>query len=512
MPPVAPTAPVSLHAHSDATRLRASQSLSLKHRNALGQFLTPSPVAALMASMYSGWPRRVRVLEPGAGTGSLCLALIEYLASQARPPVSVHFVCYEIEEAFLPFLEENLRLCERRGAEAKVKVTSEIRATGFLEAAAGLLECALLGLPSVEQFDLALMNPPYKKIGSASPERHALRTIGLETVNLYSGFLGAAVALLAEGGTVIAITPRSFCNGPYYREFRRFFLERMSLRRLHVFESRDTAFLEDEVLQETVITVATKAPQKAEVTVSMSHGPSDAGFSSHVAQAGYIVSPHDPELFIKLVGNAEDEDVSRRIRRFGNTLAQLGLAVSTGRVVDFRSREHLRQQPGADTVPLIYPAHFSAWEIEWPASRGKKPNALRACEATVGMLLPPGRFVLTKRFSAKEETRRIRAVVYEPKMTAPTPVAFENHVNYFHAGQKGLPQDLAWGLAAYLNSSLVESYFRTFNGHTQVNATDLRTLPYPSTEQLNALGRFARRARPNGEAIDEALQQIAGNP
>ena len=39
------------------------------------------------------------------------------------------------------------------------------------------------------------------------------------------------------------------------------------------------------------------------------------------------------------------------------------------------------------------------------------------------------------------------------------------------------------GLAAYLNSTLVDAYFRQFSGHTQVNATDLRSLKYPDWQR-----------------------------
>ncbi len=119
---------------------------------------------------------------------------------------------------------------------------------------------------------------------------------------------------------------------------------------------------------------------------------------------------------------------------------------------------------------------------------------------------------MTKRFSAKEEKRRLVAVVYDPRVIGDTPVAFENHVNYFHAANRGIKEDLAWGLAAYLNSSLLDSYFRTFNGHTQVNATDLRSLPYPSTSQLERLGCFAKAHKPDASAIDNYLLKEIGEP
>lgn len=71
-----------------------------------------------------------------------------------------------------------------------------------------------------------------------------------------------------------------------------------------------------------------------------------------------------------------------------------------------------------------------------------------------------------------------------------SPVNFENKTNYFHALGKPLHDGLAKGLWVFLNSSLVDKYFRQMNGHTQVHATDLRTLRYPTREQLINMGKL----------------------
>ncbi len=66
---------------------------------------------------------------------------------------------------------------------------------------------------------------------------------------------------------------------------------------------------------------------------------------------------------------------------------------------------------------------------------------------------------------------------------------------------------LAKGLAAYLNSTVVDSYFRQFNGHTQVNATDLRNMPYPSRKQLEQLGKRISDVFPAQTALDELVKE-----
>jgi adenine-specific DNA-methyltransferase len=137
---------------------------------------------------------------------------------------------------------------------------------------------------------------------------------------------------------------------------------------------------------------------------------------------------------------------------------------------------------------LIYPRHFSQGWIDWRRPHAKKADAFAVAERSAKWLVPGGVYVLVKRFSPKEETHRIVAAIYDPARVPARQVAFENHVNYFHLRGGGLPMPLAKGLTAFLNSTRVDEYFRQFNGHTQVNAADLRSLPYPHREQMEELG------------------------
>ena len=89
----------------------------------------------------------------------------------------------------------------------------EIEAGDFLEYA--VQRTSLLRRPAA-CFTHAIMNPPYFKINTDSPQRELIRRVGVETSNIYTGFLAAATSLLRDGGELVAITPRSFCNGPYF--------------------------------------------------------------------------------------------------------------------------------------------------------------------------------------------------------------------------------------------------------------------------------------------------------
>ena len=74
-------------------------------------------------------------------------------------------------------------------------------------------------------------------------------------------------------------------------------------------------------------------------------------------------------------------------------------------------------------------------------------------------------------------------------------LGFENHLNVFHEDKRGLPENLAHGLAAFLNTTAVDDHFRRFNGHTQVNATDLRLMKYPSRTGAHRPRKVGARAK-----------------
>ena len=482
-------------------------------RSDIGQFLTPVAIARFMASLFA--PNRrdhVRILDAGAGAGVLFSAFVETLVAKGRRPLSIEVVACENDMRILPELAQTMARCEAACGKAGTAFHGETRVEDFVAAAIARTEEGLFAGPG-ECFTHTILNPPYKKINGQSATRKRLDAAGMEVSNLYAAFVWLAARMLAPGGELAAITPRSFCNGPYFRRFRFALLDMMSLRRIHVFESRKKAFGDDDVLQENVIYHAVREEKNPEqVIVSSSEGLDFERATIRSIPYAHVVLPKDRDAFIHLVMNHADDRVVERMRRFKAALHDLGLDVSTGRVVDFRAREHLRAQPEEGTAPLVYPCHFQDGFVNWPAPSRKKANAIALSAQTEDLLVAANYYVLTKRFSSKEERRRVVAAVYDPhRITSPL-VGFENHLNYFHAGGNGMPEQMAKGLALYLNSSLFDCHFRLFSGHTQVNATDLRKMTYPSRNQLMGLGLHVQDRMPDQETIDKILEMECEKP
>ncbi len=478
----------------DQVRHAANGSLHPKRKAELGQFMTPAPVARFMSALFSKPPGVARLLDAGAGVGSLTAAFVDRFRASG-----VQVSAYEIDPTLLEFLRGTLARLESGSFEGKLIERD------FIQDAVYSIKLGKVR----EGFTHAIMNPPYKKIGSGSTHRALLRTVGLETVNLYTAFVGLAIELLAPGGELVAIIPRSFCNGPYYRPFREWVLTRASLDHIHLFHSRTSAFSDDSVLQENVIIRLVRSKQQGPVTITTS---SDTGFSdlqAHAYPFTQIVQEGDPQRFIHIPSAPTHGGLSGvPLAKF--SLNELGLAVSTGPVVDFRLKEFLRADPTRGTVPLLYPTHFSGGGLEWPRQT-KKPNALLDVPETRKWLFPNGYYTVVRRFSSKEERRRIVAHVVDPAMFETGVLGFENHLNVFHSEKHGLDQDTAYGLSTFLNSTAVDEYFRRFSGHTQVNATDLRLLRYPALAELGQLGKWIRLGgRPTQAQIDEEVEALHG--
>jgi adenine-specific DNA-methyltransferase len=475
----------------DQVRLEANKHLNRARKIQLGQFMTPTSVAEFMVSLFTQPNGLVRLLDAGAGVGSLTDAFIKRWGSRG-----VSLSAYEIDESLAAHLRERLHsygnsfdatVIDRdfiRDAVYRIKLGNKRNA-----------------------FTHAILNPPYKKIGSDSEHRALLRAVGLETVNLYTAFLGLAIELMATGGEIVAIVPRSFCNGLYYKPFREWMLEKSSINHIHLFHSRTSAFSDDEVLQENVIIKLVCGKSQGDVRITTSSDVRFSDLQSHQYPFSEIVHDEDAQHFIHVPVSPAHTGIDE-LPLAVQSLEEIGLEVSTGPVVDFRLKEFLRERPERGAVPLLYPAHFADGAMEWPR-QSKKPNAIINNSETAKWLYPNGFYTVVRRFSSKEELRRIVAHVIDPIAFKANAIGFENHLNVFHAGRRGIDRDLAHGLSMFLNTTAVDNYFRRFSGHTQVNATDLRLLRYPNLEQLEKLGKWVQKQhRLTQHLIDQQIEAV----
>ncbi|HHT0498761.1 TPA: BsuBI/PstI family type II restriction endonuclease [Raoultella planticola] len=486
---------------AEKNRKEANKLLNPKTKSALGQFMTPAPICLFMASLFENFKSNIKLLDPGCGVGSLSAAFLDQALGKGVD--SIELDVYDIEKVMLPFLKKTLEACKEVFDE---HFSYKINEVDYILNTSMLIE-NIFSSEEVETYSHVIMNPPYKKIISSSPHRISLSNAGIEAVNLYSGFVALAIKQLNSGGELVAIIPRSFCNGPYYQPFREQLLSETSIKHIHIFDSRNTAFAEDEVLQENIIIYCVKGVSQGEVTITSSptsdfHLDEETGqitatdMTQRKVSIDKIVNPTDKQKFIHIAASPREQDIIERLSPFTSTLDDLKIQVSTGPVVNFRLRDDLRENLDKESVPLIFPQHLNG-KVHWPLD-GKKPNAIRVSDSSRPWLWKnEGYFLIIKRFSSKEEKRRIVATLYDSSLPGDL-IGFENKTNVYHVKKIGMDADLARGLYIYLNCTLLDKYYRQFGGHTQVNASDLRSIHYPSLEILRKMG---------SELDDEVLSQ-----
>ncbi|WP_447947943.1 Eco57I restriction-modification methylase domain-containing protein [Microbacterium maritypicum] len=450
---------------AEVRRTEVLNTLDADAQAALGQYFTPVAAAEIIADLPTiPTGDIVRILDPGAGSGMLGAAMVERLRA-SRPDVAIELTAVELDEAPLEALDATLADLRENGGVKVQRVSAD-----FIEWA----------LDTDQRFDIVIQNPPYRKLRTDSPAQATLRRAGIDVPNIYAAFLALGIRLLADGGQQVAITPRSWMNGTYYSDFRRQFVNTVGIESVHTFESRSKVFKDTNVLQEAIVVSATRGASPDVVQLRTSHDH-NSGITSRSVPYPQVVT----DDFIHVPASEKDaEAVAWMSAHVTHTLADLGLTVSTGRVVDFRSRDMLHHERLDGAAPMVNSTHLRGGVSEHPLAVAKKPQWFKTDpKVEARLLVPSGCYVLIKRFSAKEEKRRVVAAVWE----STEPVAFDNKLNYVHASGAGLDPEVARGLTVFLNSTRLDDYFRVFSGHTQVNATDLRQMKFPTAEQLRLL-------------------------
>ena len=493
-----------------------------RQRKDHGLFLTPVPVADFMGRRIAAEGRTLRILDPAAGAGILCCAAVEALMSRPPPPDAIDLVAYEVDADLIAPLRASLDYLAGWCLDRfQVRVNLRLEAADFIMANAQALPTHGLfpSRPEASGFDLIIANPPYFKIGKGDPRAVAVSGVVHGQPNIYALFMAVGAALLRQGGDFIFITPRSFSSGPYFRRYRAVFFDLIRPSRIHVFGSRRDAFRRDAVLQENVIITGVRQDRwhenksAARFMISSSHGVHDIGEPNvREVSANTVLDFASIDKILRLPVCDSDDEALALVDSWPSSLSDLGLNISTGPVVPFRATELIAREGKVPVshVPLLWMNHVRAMRATWPLDHHKPEYITRAGAKT--LLVTNRNYVLVRRFSAKEEPRRLMAAPWIADEYAIPELGLENHLNYVHRPGGTLSQDEALGLAALYNSHLLDTWFRTVNGSTQVSATELRSMPLPSREVIVALGRRVKHLDDPMAQVDELVASTVVQP
>ena len=441
-----------------------------KQRKEYGQFFTVPSTADFMASLvridYD--KHRLSLLDTGAGSGVLSAAVVAHLRENGFMG-EIDLTCYETDLNVLPLLEKNLVLINDI-----YDVSYTIRTENYI------LSQKFDTSDTANLYDLIIGNPPYKKIAKNAEEALAIPEVCYGAPNLYFLFWAMAIHNLKEGCELIYIIPRSWTSGAYFAKFREYLFSKCVITHLHLFASRDKVFDGESVLQETMIVKVKKTKEQPESVIITSSSTSDfSDVRRFEAPYNVVVSNRQ---YVFLVTDDKEARTLNRLSHLNRTLLSISLPMKTGIIVDFRTKEVLRDEPSDETFPLFYSQHIRNGRVEWPV--GKEDEYI--CTDRAGFLQDNTNYLLVKRFTAKEEKRRLQCGIYlrsdHPEYAH---ISTQNKVNFI----KCETPELAYGLFVLMNSTIYDTYYRILNGSTQVNSTEINNMPVPDVNTIAAMGR-----------------------
>jgi adenine-specific DNA-methyltransferase len=499
-----------------ASRLavKFAEDTPLQPRRELAQFFTPVEVARFMAALARPVRSVRRLLDPGAGTGVLACALCEALPTGSGP---VHLDAFEVDPALASICNTTLAYTKRWLAGRGVSFTFTVHQADFVTEHAPSLRPGLFDSPTSGEYDVAISNPPYFKLQKLDRRAVAASSIVHGQPNIYALFMSITASLLAENGVMVTITPRSFAAGDYFRRFRQHLFATVLPEAVHVFHSRKEAFRKDEVLQENVILRLRRKRFSTSATVSVSTSIGAADLKRREIRKvplASVVDPKSRDVVFSIPADEMDDAVIRFVRGWPCTLHSLGLEVSTGPVVAFRARRLLLHEPRQEKhiAPLLWLQNVKRMAIQWPSPLSSKPQYIRDNGDSRMLLVRNATCVVLRRFTAKEEHRRLTAAPLIEGELSGLKLGLENHLNYVYRPHGEVDHDEAIGLAALLGSALMDRYFRVSNGNTQVNAAELRALPLPPRRSLLMLGTEIRRHHIGPNEIDKVVTELLRVP
>ena len=449
-------------------------SVSKSERKAYGQFFTTFETAKFMANLFSinyALPQ-INILDAGAGTGILVSALVDKIYDEGYKGL-VHVVCYETDSNVLPILQKNLELLKE-----KYSVTFELKNHNYLTSQY-FGDNSLIKEDS-EKYDYIIGNPPYMKIGKDAEESKVMTEVCHGAPNLYFLFWAMGIHNLKKDQELVYIIPRSWTSGAYFKKFRDYLFKHSIITDIHLFESRDKVFERESVLQETIIIKIKKTTKKPScVNITSSSNSKFNDVRSYKAPYETVIPKSN---FVYLVTKEEDANILSRINKLSKTLPELNLKMKTGLIVDFRTKEVLRDTMEEGAYPLLYSQHIKEGIVVWPI--GKEGEVIKTDKRA--FLQVNGNFLMVKRFTSKEEKRRLQCGIYLKKNYPDyNYISTQNKINFIECDSPCV----TYGLYVLLNSSLYDQYYRILNGSTQVNSTEINLIPFPERNVIEEMGR-----------------------
>jgi adenine-specific DNA-methyltransferase len=511
--------------------------VSLDLRKQLGQYSTPvNIVKYILKSVNYISSRKIsskKLIDPSCGSGAFLVeATRVYLNAlqKMRVPISEWYPMVvsaiagiDIDPDACLFARLNLSMLlapaileyVSKNKTGKLR-TLPVYCADTLESLASekISEDFLYDSPNIrlkQQFDFVVGNPPYFKISGLNEN---LKNVFSASIyghpNAYGLFIHAGIDMLKTKGKLGFIVPRSMLSGLYFKNLRNFIERKTSLNEITYISDRKKVF--QNVLHGTMIlSLQRNKANKKDVYISrvQSLNQSNINGNKIVVDRNSIIQRLNGTT-VWFVGDSEetyriiDRIVKQHPLLTSNTV---NCQAKTGQIVWNRVKPLLKETASSDTLPLIWATDIGKFGFSFNRMGITRPPFLQVTSKTSGLSIK-GSCLLVQRVTADEQTSRIVAGIPEKFCKEEKNGYFvENHLNIIQPVIKEYDMDLYFILAV-LNSEIVEFFFRTMNGNTQVSATELNLLPIPKGRHEKDIAILAKRIQSaSGDISKKRLSQ-----
>ncbi|HKZ38305.1 MAG TPA: Eco57I restriction-modification methylase domain-containing protein, partial [Chryseolinea sp.] len=368
----------------------------------------------------------------------------------------------------------------------------------------------------MNNFDFVIGNPPYHKIRNLDNQ---LRIVFQKSLfghpNAYGLFLHSGIEMLRPVGSLGYIIPKSMLSGLYFKNLRRFIERRAVLREITLITDRKNVF--GNVLQGTMILVVTKKIQddnprdSLHFTVKTGIARSTSDFEKKQFNSVNVDQKH----IVQFVNGTSIWFVSNKMRSYeiikklltSNPLMsspEVGCLAKTGPIVWNRVEAILSTTRKIDTLPLVWATDVGRFFFKHGACEDDRATYLQNNSRTQG-LRSIGVCLLLQRVTADEQPYRLVGCVPESFCSIHSEGYFvENHLNIIQPRPGASPIDLYY-LLGITCSNVMEFFFRSMNGNTQVSATELNLMPIPRGRCEKEIAALAHQLQETVESDNRFL-------
>jgi len=259
----------------------------------------------------------------------------------------------------------------------------------------------------------------------------------------------------------------------------------LSLRRIHLFIGKQKNQKRAVPLGKNILLAYSHTEDHSPIAITTSTDAGKTVTELPLLDYDFIVDKDDGTL--TLPKSVEDTKIVKYISDFPETLASLGLKISTGLIIDSRCEGLLFTEPIKGCVPLLRPSAIKNGTVNFPMPIKRQYIA----PINPKLMQKNKNMVIIKRVPAKSDDRFVNAAIY---MAAQLPsyryISTHNKINFIDTKDKSgeMCARLAFGLFALLNSTIYDRYISIVSKSKQINAKELRSLPLPPRNIIENMG------------------------